>query len=294
MSDVKKSTILRVISASVGLPLYVFAITTDRLLSIPVLIASMIITLISLNEYYIMCERDEGKPFRLVGLLTGASVNIIIYLFAFGEHWGFHEIFNSIDARVIIALFVLFISIILIIQLFKRPINGGIYSLSVTVFGVVFFVLSFSHIILMKALEHGLYYILILNIVVMLNDTGAYFGGVLLGRHKTNFKVSPNKTWEGYLSGFFISIIAIVITNEVIKSFFCISLFTMFEAVILGIFISILGHIGDLVESVIKRDSAKKDSGTIIPGHGGMLDVFDALIFTFPFFYYYLILKGVS
>jgi len=73
-----------------------------------------------------------------------------------------------------------------------------------------------------------------------------------------------------------------------------VQLFSMIEAAVAGIFLSILGHIGDLVESAIKRDGSIKDSGSIIPGHGGMWDAFDALIFTYPLFYYFLILKGVS
>ncbi len=146
----------------------------------------------------------------------------------------------------------------------------------------------------MKAFNDGFYYILILNIVIMINDTGAYFGGVLFGKHKTNFAVSPNKSWEGYFSGFLISIIAMIVCNEIFHSSNGASFFTLLEAACLGAFLSIIGHIGDLAESAIKRDSVIKDSGSIIPGHGGMWDVFDALIFALPFFYYYLVLKGVT
>ena len=90
------------------------------------------------------------------------------------------------------------------------------------------------------------------------------------------------------------SILAMIITSQVYAVFFGRNLFSMIEAAILGIILGILGDLGDLIESAIKRDGAIKDSGSIIPGHGGMWDVFDALIFVFPLFYYYLVLKGVQ
>ncbi len=187
-----------------------------------------------------------------------------------------------------------FLAVILVIQLFGRPIKGGIYSLAVTVFGVIYIVFFFSHIIFMKALQNGFLYILILNIVIMINDTAAYFGGSLFGKHKLNFPVSPNKSWEGYFSGLVFSIVFMIITNEIYAAFLNKNLFSLLECFIVGAFLSTLGHIGDLVESAVKRDASKKDSGTLLPGHGGMWDVFDALIFSLPFFYYYLIIKGVS
>ncbi len=127
----------------------------------------------------------------------------------------------------------------------------------------------------------------------MVNDSAAYFGGVLLGRHKTGFEVSPNKSWEGYFSGILFSIITVTIYNEALITFFSKKLFSTFEATAIGIVLALLGNIGDLAESSVKRDANIKDSGTIIPGHGGMWDVFDALILTFPVFYYYLKIRGI-
>jgi phosphatidate cytidylyltransferase len=85
-----------------------------------------------------------------------------------------------------------------------------------------------------------------------------------------------------------------MVTSAVFDAYYNKPLFTLTEAAILGAVLSLLGHTGDLVESAIKRDGTIKDSGSIIPGHGGMWDVFDALIFSLPFFYYYLVLKGVN
>ena len=295
MSDVKKNTLIRVLSAVVALPVYVFTIVTDLGQAIPILICSLIVTLACLYEYYCLTERgEEGSPFMKTGMAFAVVINIVMYLFAFGKLYGYSRYISIFDARVVMFVMTLFLSVILVLQLFTRPLKGAAYSLGVTLFGLAYIVFSFSHIILMKALVNGVYYIIILNVVVMLNDTFALFGGILFGKHKTGFPVSPNKSWEGYFSGLLFSVLAMVITNQVFISFFERNLFGIIEAVILGIVLSVAGNLGDLVESAIKRDGSTKDSGSIIPGHGGMWDVFDALIFSYPLFYYYLILKGVA
>jgi phosphatidate cytidylyltransferase len=295
MSDVKTATIKRVLSAVIALPVYVYCFATDSFNSIPVLIVSIVVSITCLYEYYQISYKEEGgRPFIGVGILFGIIVNVLMYVYAFGRVYGYNRYIASFDARAIFLIIAVLIAIISIVQICKRPLRGGIYSLAVTVFGVVYIVFSFSHIILMKALKDGFYYILLLNLVIMLNDAGAYFGGVLYGKHKTKLAASPNKSWEGYFSGMLFSILAMIITSQVYAVFFGRNLFSMIEAAILGIILGILGDLGDLIESAIKRDGAIKDSGSIIPGHGGMWDVFDALIFVFPLFYYYLVLKGVQ
>jgi phosphatidate cytidylyltransferase len=294
VNDFKTKTLFRVLTGVIGLPVYFVALALNYFNSLTILIASLAVTLVTLYEYYKLCDKgDEGKPFIIWGMTAGAAANIIIYYFAFGSKLGF-TYSSFFEARIVFAFLALFLSVILVIQLFGRQIKGGIYSLAVTVFGVVYIVFFFSHIIFLKALQDGFLYILILNIVIMINDTAAYFGGSLFGKHKLNFAVSPNKSWEGYFSGLVFSIIAMIVTNEIYSAFLNKNLFSLIECFIVGAFLSTLGHIGDLVESAVKRDASKKDSGTLLPGHGGMWDVFDALIFSLPFFYYYLIIKGVS
>lgn len=294
MSDRMKETLQRIASALVALPIYFYAIITDSFKAVPMLVVSMIITTICLYEFYMISEKEKGeKPIIGAGIFMSLALNIVMYLFAYGKVQGVTGFTSSFDARMLMGLIVFFVAATLIYNLFKRPLKGSIYSLSVTVFGVIFIVFFFSHIILMKALKDGLFYILILNVAVMMNDVAAYFGGVLFGKHKTGFEVSPNKSWEGYFSGLLFSVIGMIITNQVYISFFQRDLFTLIEAALIGIVISILANIGDLIESAVKRDGAIKDSGSIIPGHGGMWDVFDALVFTMPVFYYYLVIKGV-
>ena len=288
-------TSTRILSAVVALPVYCFLVVTDLFYSIPILVASLVISLGCLWEYYQISSRDEGnRPFVAAGMVMAAAVNILMYLYAFGRVYGYAAYVAPFDARFIFAVLAVGLPIVFAVHIYKRPVAGGIYSLATTVFGVVFIAFLFSHIILLKSLKDGYIYVLILNAIVMLNDSGAYFGGVYFGKHKAGFKVSPNKSWEGYFSGLLTSIIAMLLISMVLESFFGKSLFSMVEATIIGIVISVIGNIGDLAESAIKRDGSIKDSGSLIPGHGGLWDVFDSMIVTLPLFYYYLVLKGVQ
>lgn len=294
MSKNSNATFKRILSAVIGLPLYLYLIITDGFLALPILICSTVVSLICLYEFYQISDRGEnGRPFVGAGMAMGAAINIVMYLYAFGKVFGYSKYVPVFEARVIMAVIVLAVLAVLVLQVFQRPLKGGIYSIAVTLLGPVYIVFFFSHMILIKSLAGGIYYLLLLNIVIMLNDIGAYFGGLSLGKHKTKFPASPNKSWEGYFSGLLFSIVGAIVINQAYISFYNRTLFTVIEAAVLGIILSVLGSVGDLVESAVKRDSAIKDSGSIIPGHGGMWDVFDAMIFSMPVFYYYLVLIGI-
>ncbi|MDA3901525.1 MAG: phosphatidate cytidylyltransferase [Spirochaetes bacterium] len=287
-------TFQRILSALVALPVYFFLIFFDKYYTVGILVLSLIVTLACLYEFYqIASAKGSSTPFVIPGLIAAFAINVIIYMFSFGRVYGFERYLTLFDVRIIFAVFIFLGVIISALHIVLRPLSDGIYALATTVFGIVFIVVPYSHIILMKALPDGIYYIFILHLVIMFNDSFAYFGGVFFGSHKTGFPVSPNKSWEGYFSGMLFSTVIIIFANEAFQIFFDRHLFSLFEAILLGMLLSLLGDIGDLVESAIKRDAEIKDSGTIIPGHGGMWDVFDALIFVFPVFYYYLKLKGV-
>jgi phosphatidate cytidylyltransferase len=117
-----------------------------------------------------------------------------------------------------------------------------------------------------------------------INDTAAYFVGSLIGRHKLATKISPNKTIEGFVGS--------IIVSVVFSAFYLKGIFpniTNLLSVILGLILSIVAQIGDLVESGFKRDVDLKDSSQVLPGHGGFLDRVDSLLFTSPVFYYFLL-----
>ncbi len=125
--------------------------------------------------------------------------------------------------------------------------------------------------------EHGLMWVVSALVITWGNDTMAYFSGRFLGRHKLYPEVSPNKTWEGFLGGF-VGAIGFLFLQ---RAFFFPTL-TVIDCFVLGTLGSVLGPAGDLCESMLKRAYGVKDSGRIIPGHGGMLDRIDALIFNAP------------
>ncbi len=130
----------------------------------------------------------------------------------------------------------------------------------------------------LRALPGGFGWILVVLAVTWGNDTGAYFAGRLLGRHKLYPAVSPSKTWEGFAGGLLFAVLACFVIGaggfDVLRALDC---------VLLGVGASILGPLGDLSESMVKRAHGVKDSGRILPGHGGLYDRLDALLFNAPF-----------
>jgi phosphatidate cytidylyltransferase len=124
--------------------------------------------------------------------------------------------------------------------------------------------------------------VVLLLSVTWMNDTGAYFAGRALGRHKMIPRVSPSKTWEGFAGGLLFSLGAAFAVRAI-----GFPALTAPDCLFLGLAAGILGPTGDLAESSLKRGFGVKDSGKILPGHGGLLDRIDALLFTAPLFYFF-------
>ncbi|KXK56872.1 MAG: phosphatidate cytidylyltransferase [Chlorobi bacterium OLB7] len=117
-------------------------------------------------------------------------------------------------------------------------------------------------------------------------DSFAYYGGRLFGKHKLFERVSPKKTWEGAISGAFGAVGAMLAMRALALPFL-----TVTDAIVMGLICGIFGQLGDLAESHLKRDAGVKDSSQLIPGHGGILDRFDSLLFVSPMIYLYLLLR---
>jgi phosphatidate cytidylyltransferase len=116
-----------------------------------------------------------------------------------------------------------------------------------------------------------------------MTDSAAYFIGTAIGKHKLFPRVSPNKSWEGAIAGFVFSIITLVVLKSFLLEFL-----DWVDIIAFGVIIGIFGQVGDLIESLIKRDAGVKDSSNIIPGHGGIFDRFDSLLFSAPIIFLYL------
>ena len=166
--------------------------------------------------------------------------------------------------------------------LFRLPkITEVHHRLGWIVLGLVYLPFLLGHLMLLRLLTDGRQWIFMTLIVIMSCDTFAYFVGRKIGKRKLYAAVSPNKSIEGGFGGLVGSVFAILI----VKLTFLPTL-GFFDAVLIGLLLGVMGQLGDLFESLLKRACQVKDSGNIIPGHGGMLDRLDSLLFAFPLVYY--------
>ena len=154
---------------------------------------------------------------------------------------------------------------------------------AVLVMGVLYIGLTLSCLLLTRALPDGEFLVFFLVLVTWAGDTGAYMLGKTMGHRLLAPIISPKKTVEGLLGGIILALM-VAVTSQV---WFLPSL-SLMDAVVLGILLTLTGLLGDLTESAIKRSVNQKDSGSLIPGHGGILDRLDSLLFTAPCFYYYV------
>lgn len=186
-------------------------------------------------------------------------------------------------------LFVFIIAAILFFYLVSRhDFSRSLADVSVLIFGTLYIGFTLGHLLLTRALPDGIFLIFFVVLVTWAGDTGAYYTGVSIGRTPLAPKISPNKTVEGLLGGCLLAVMIALIA----RAWFIPSL-TIVDAVVLGIVLTLAGLIGDLSESTFKRGAGVKDSGGLIPGHGGMLDRLDSLLLTAPTYYYYVTLvKG--
>ncbi len=152
-------------------------------------------------------------------------------------------------------------------------------------FGIVFVGFTLSHFLLLPDLEAWRSWVFTILIVIYMGDGAAYFSGTYLGKHKLAERLSPKKTWEGALGGLLGSVVAMLLCRLI---FF--SALTLGQAMVTAALLAVSGQLGDLVESLIKRSYDVKDSGNILPGHGGILDRIDSVLFAFPTGYYLAVL----
>ncbi len=190
--------------------------------------------------------------------------------------------------------------VVAVAELLRRKKEEAIFHISGTVFGVIYVGWLLSHLILLMQMPRVLEPLIYTNIfdvkirlgtslallpfvLTWCNDSMAFFVGRRCGRRKFFPSISPNKTWEGVLGGVLGVVVAAFIYQQVYATYL-----SWFDCMALGVGTAIIAPIGDLVESMIKRDVKVKDAAATIPGHGGVLDRFDSLLFTAPLIYYYL------
>jgi len=155
-----------------------------------------------------------------------------------------------------------------------------------TFVGIFLIPWSLAHMINLRDIPtYGEYLTLFMIVTIWVSDTGAYFSGRFFGKHKLNLEVSPKKTWEGAIGGTLLAIGAALLMRHL----FLFELFSVKQAVWIGLLVAIVGQVSDLAESVLKRSTGVKDSSNLLPGHGGFLDRFDSYLLLAPIFYYVVI-----
>jgi phosphatidate cytidylyltransferase len=265
----------RIISSIVSLPILLAIIYFGTPFHFFLLLEFAIF--IGLYEFYRMIEKGGLGCYKWLGIVIGLLLSFAIFRGAYT---------NLAIAASIIILF-----IIRIIEgnnpptpPFNKGGQGGFSYVSNTIFGILYVSLLMSYMALIRnSGDNGRELIFFILLVTWMGDTTAYYGGMSLGKHKLAPAISPKKTIEGAIIGLLGSII-----GAVIAKFWFLDI-SVLNAVAAGILVGVFGQFGDLSESLIKRNLQVKDSGGIIPGHGGMLDRVDSLLFSAPVFYYYYI-----
>ena len=224
-----------------------------------------------------MIEKKKVRLFKFFGLILGAFIPISIFFqFPITREW---QLF-----LVLCGLFILFL-----LELTRKENQDTVLSISATVFGVLYVSWCFSFILRIRNLEGGVFLLGFLILVVKAQDLGAYIIGSLWGRHSLLKRVSPNKSIEGAIGGLVFSVIFALLFRAWLDNF------TIFQVMGLGLILGVVGQLGDLFESLLKRDCQVKDSGRILQGMGGVLDIIDSLIFSAPVFYFYITMfKNIS
>ena len=191
------------------------------------------------------------------------------------------------EMNIVIALIGSFFVAFLLAGLVSADLSQALPRTAKTMFVAIYPGLLMGYLVALKSYEpiaNGCKLVMVLFALVWINDAGAYFAGNFFGKRKLAPRISPNKTWEGAIGGFS----AAVILGALIGMF---SPFYNFQqGLILGVVLGVVGPLGDLVESAIKRGAGVKDSGTLLPGHGGILDRIDSVIACAPILYYYTVL----
>ncbi len=215
-------------------------------------------------EFYALSRRERRKPNELFGVVAAMAMPVVA---AWQPQPGL--------LLVVIGLAVA----ALLWHLTFRQVTAS--DTAMTVFGAIYVGLLLSHLVLLQRMPQGAVFVVITLVSVWADDIFAYFVGIGVGRHKLAPRISPHKSWEGFFAGLVSSELVWLAAYSLVRT----GLPVWMHAV-LGVVVPVAGLIGDLVESRFKREAGKKDSGTLLPGHGGFLDRFDSLILVSAVVYY--------
>lgn len=223
-------------------------------------------------EFYRMVYTEDTQPLLFMGV-GAAAVGLALVGFSLVDILPY-----SVFQFGIVGILLLYIT-----ALFRKTVHP-IQDVAYSIFGLMYAAIPFIFFMELGFVEdtYNAYIPLGFLILLWTNDTGAYLAGKSLGRRKLFERISPNKTWEGFIGGVFMAVVA----GIVLSRYF--GIFPLWGWVCIALIIGVFGTFGDLVESMLKRNIGVKDSGNILPGHGGLLDRFDGLLMAAPLVYLFL------
>jgi len=235
----------------------------------------MLLSVWCVGEFYQIVAPRISRAGRILGLALAGAIFATVAAYQYGL------IFSLAYLIWLLPL----LPAVFIAELFGRS-TMPFTSIGFTFLGIAYVVLPFLCFFSLAFIDGRFNYQIPLGFLLILwtNDTGAYLTGRALGKHKLFERISPNKTWEGFFGGVILSLLLGLAAHHYLDTF------TMTQWLIIAILISTFGTLGDLVESMLKRSLQVKDSGNILPGHGGLLDRFDGLLLAAPMVYFYVIL----
>ena len=264
----------RIIAALVLTPLFLILIIKGSYVHYSMLV--VVLASLGLWEYFNLIGDRVDRRLRNIGIIWGV-------LLAGGFHVG--------SSQVIIAMLALgFISVCLV-RLSKVGDLGTVFQeIGYTFLGPLYVGLLLGHLSLIRSTLEGREWTLLLFFTIWMGDIAAFYTGLSIGKHKLYPEISPNKTIEGAIGGT-LGCFMVVAAAKV----FYMNQLSVMDVLIISVGIAVMGQLGDLCESMFKRAAGVKDSGNLIPGHGGILDRFDSVLFAAPFLYYYLVfIKGIN
>ena len=253
-----------------------------------------VVSVWGLYEFYQLAEKLGAKPYKITGIIAG--ILIFFYAVVINTNMALFLPTELLIATVFVALFFVFI-----VALFDQAPNT-VVNIAYTLAGIVYAVVPFAILMSIACIDksytfnhitksafsdcapYNFHYVLGIILLIWASDSGAYIVGSLMGKNKLYERISPGKTWEGSIGSAILNLGCAYVISIWYPELMLI------HWIVISVLVSVFGTVGDLVESMLKRQAGVKDSGKIMPGHGGILDRFDSLLFVAPFVYFYLML----
>jgi len=264
----------RIITALIILPVLIASILISWLapLFVALALAAMVL---GLYEFWLLAKRRGLKPDVVVGFAGAAAVFTIFYF----------DRPHEIPVLLLLVLPGLTVAALVAAMLRGAPFENMIASVGATMLGVMYVALLGGHLVAMRMgfeQQRAAHLLSFFFLVIMGSDSGAYYTGRAFGRHKLAPTISPGKTWEGAIGGMAASLLMAAVAH-----YWFFPELPLKIALPLAALMNVLGVLGDLTESALKRGVGAKDAAQILPGHGGLLDRLDSLLFNAPVLYYF-------